>query len=165
MTNGNGPCRQHAAPWLNMPARVVASHWESKALNRFECYLLNCARRRSPLCPRGGPSRTAASCTIRSTPTSKRRRVSRDAIKHAAADVLWRTSTSPKTTAAHPGKGNVRLGPKRSDTLPEDRLRRLANDRGVRPRPAGAGGGHEDLAANVRIRRTTRPRRPGVHQE
>ena len=67
------------------------------------------------------------------------------------------TSTSPRTTAARPGKGHVPLG--RRSRRSRGRLRRLAEDRGVRPRAAGPGRRDPGLARPLPRRRGGLPLR------
>ena len=107
-------------------------------LNRFECYFLTTAADSPGPGQAGQSSATSARCTTPSTPTS-RRRTSAAAIK-ALADSFVHVHISENDRGT-PGTGQVHWD-ETFRPLREVEVRRLDGHRGVRPGPAGPGGGH-----------------------
>ena len=92
--------REHAARWPSTPARSSVT-LGVEYLNRFECYLLNTARRRRPVRPRSEPPELPHD--VRHVPRQHRRKEHRRR-RSTPAPTCCATFTSPKTTAARPAR-------------------------------------------------------------
>ncbi len=128
-------------------------------LNRFECYLLNSAADTVRFVKAvDHPHCRMMYDTFHANIEEKN---PAQAIRHAAEyTVHVHISENDRST---PGAGNVPLG-RHVRHAGRDRLRRLADDRGLWPGAARAGGGHEDLAAHVHHGRAACRRWPGFHE-
>ncbi len=117
-----------------------------ECLNRFECYFLNTHADSARFVKDVESARIAASCTTRSTPTSRRR--TRPKRFAACADVLTHVHISENDRST-PGSGNVRWE-ETFDTLKEVGYDGWMMIEAFRLGVARTGRRHEDLAPHVR---------------
>ena len=151
--------------WAVDSMRQVAEHAEAcgvtlavEYVNRFECYLLNCVADTVRFVKDVDHPHCRMMYDTFHANIEEKNPV--EAIRACARD---RTRPHFGKRPQHAGPGEHPLG-SHVRRAARDGLRRLADDRGLRPGAAGPGRGHENLAADVHDRGAVGPGRPGIYE-